>query len=52
MFYFLLIAEGFIGLALQMLFIRQLTPSVGSSAIISSWIRLVTAKVGKPQKTH
>lgn len=38
MFYFLIFIEGYIGLAFQMLFIRQLTPEVGASAVTSSWI--------------
>lgn len=38
MLYFLVLIEGYIGLAIQMLVIRQLTPSVGVSAVTSSWI--------------
>jgi spermidine synthase len=38
MLYFLILIEGYIGLAVQMLFIRQLTPEVGASAVTSSWI--------------
>lgn len=38
MLYFLLFFEGFVGLAFQMLFIRQLTPEIGASAVTSSWI--------------
>ena len=34
----LLLIEGFIGLSIQMLMIRQLTPEVGASAVSSSWI--------------
>jgi spermidine synthase len=36
--YFLILIEGYIGLALQMLFIRQLTSEVGSSSVTTSWI--------------
>lgn len=38
MIYFLVFIEGYIGLAYQMLFIRQLTPEVGASAVTSSWV--------------
>lgn len=38
MIYFLLCFEGFVGLAYQMLFIRQLTPEIGASAVSTSWI--------------
>ena len=38
MLYFLVFIEGFISLAYQMLYIRQLTPEVGASAVTSSWI--------------
>lgn len=38
MLYFLILAEGFISLSLQMLFIRQLTPEVGASSVITSWV--------------
>lgn len=36
--YVLLVIEGYIGLAIQMLMLRQLTPEVGSSALTSSWV--------------
>lgn len=38
MLYFLIFIEGFIGLAYQMLFMRQITPEVGTSATTSSWV--------------
>lgn len=38
MLYFLILVEGYIGLAFQMLFLRQLTPEVGSSSVTTSWI--------------
>ncbi len=38
MLYFWLFAEGFIALTYQLLFFRQLTPSVGSSSVVDAWI--------------
>lgn len=38
MIFLLLGLEGFIGLSYQILFFRQLTPHVGSSAIMTGWI--------------
>lgn len=38
MFYFLLFIEGFIGLAYQLLFLRQIEPQVGSSSVTTGWI--------------
>lgn len=38
MLYFFLLLEGFIGLAYQILFLRQVEPHVGSSSVTTGWV--------------